>query len=206
MPNDPRIARVCRQILLDPARDDKLDDWAATACMSRRTLTRLFRQETGMSLAAWRQHVRLLDESINNGQANCVDGSVLLASLLRKIGVEPILVMVPGHCYLAFYLDAEGKQIAALETTLLGSALEEAVKIKGLKDTVSDEWQQENSWKTFTAALAIGTQDLVKNDEKFKAADEADYQLISILAARKIGILPIAFQSGERLLAPSQSE
>jgi len=61
MPNDPRIARVCRQILLDPARDDKLDDWAATACMSRRTLTRLFRQETGMSLAAWRQHVRLLE-------------------------------------------------------------------------------------------------------------------------------------------------
>jgi len=152
------------------------------------------------------QHVRLLDESINNGQANCVDGSVLLASLLRKIGVEPILVMVPGHCYLAFYLDAEATQIAALETTLLGSAPEAATKIKGLKDAVSDEWQQENSWKTFTAALAIGTQDLVKNDDKFKAADEADYQLISILAARKLGILPIAFQSGERLLAPSQSE
>jgi AraC-like DNA-binding protein len=61
MPNDARIARVCREILVDPARDDSLDDWAAAACMSRRTLTRLFRQETGMSLAAWRQHVRLLE-------------------------------------------------------------------------------------------------------------------------------------------------
>jgi AraC-like DNA-binding protein len=61
MPADPRIARICREILLDPARDDGLDDWAAVACMSRRTLTRLFRQETGMSLAAWRQHVRLLE-------------------------------------------------------------------------------------------------------------------------------------------------
>ena len=61
MPNDQRLARVCRQILLDPSRDDTLDEWAATACMSRRTLTRLFRQETGMSLAGWRQHVRLLE-------------------------------------------------------------------------------------------------------------------------------------------------
>ena len=151
------------------------------------------------------QHVRFLDESINNGQANCVDGSVLLASLLRKIGVEPILVMVPGHCYLAFYLDAEATQIAALETTLLGSAPENATKIKELEDAVSEEWQNENSWKTFTAALAVGVQDLDKNAEKFKAADEADYQLVSILAARKLGILPIAFQSGE-LLKPSQSE
>ena len=29
--------------------------------MSRRTLTRLFRQQTGMSVAAWRQQVRLLE-------------------------------------------------------------------------------------------------------------------------------------------------
>lgn len=149
------------------------------------------------------QHVRMIDESINNGQANCVDGSVLLASMLRKIGIEPILIMVPGHCYLAFNLDAEGKQVAALETTLLGSALDEATKIKGLKDVVSEDWREENSWKTFTAALAIGNQDFAKNAEKFQAADEADYQLIPIYAARRIGILPIAFQSGEKLAAPT---
>ncbi|HEV3340584.1 MAG TPA: hypothetical protein VG125_09510, partial [Pirellulales bacterium] len=41
------------------------------------------------------QHVRLIDESINNAQANCVDGSVLLASLLRKIDIEPMLVFIP---------------------------------------------------------------------------------------------------------------
>jgi len=149
------------------------------------------------------QHVRLLDESINNGQANCVDGSVLLASLLRKVGIEPILVMVPGHCYLAFWIDAEGKQIAALETTLIGSSVEKATRIEGMKDVVSGEWKEENSWKTFAAALAMGADNLQKNEAKFKAADEADYQLIPIIAARKLGILPIAFQSGERLASPS---
>ena len=143
------------------------------------------------------QHVRMIDESINNSQANCVDGSVLLASLLRKIGIEPILVMVPGHCYLAFYLDAEGKEFAALETTMLGSVPEEATEIEGLGDLLSDNWQNENSWKTFTGAIAIGNQDITKNAKNFKSGEDADYQLIVIAAARKLGILPIAYQSGE---------
>jgi AraC-like DNA-binding protein len=61
MPNDPRLLRVCRAILADPARDGDLDDWARLAGMGRRTLTRRFRQDTGVSFAAWRQHVRLLE-------------------------------------------------------------------------------------------------------------------------------------------------
>jgi AraC-like DNA-binding protein len=32
-----------------------IDDWAVALHMSRRAFTRLFRQETGMSLSAWRQ-------------------------------------------------------------------------------------------------------------------------------------------------------
>lgn len=147
------------------------------------------------------QHVRMIDESINNAQANCVDGSVLLASLLRKVGIEPMLMMTPGHCYLAFYLDAEGKQLAALETTLLGSTPEEATELADLDELLDDEWTEENSWRTFTAALAIGTGDLKKNAEKFAAGDDNDYQLINIAAARKIGILPIAFQADHAFVA-----
>ena len=61
MPQDPRLARLCRAILDDPAADADLDELADLARMSRRTLTRQFRQETGMSVAAWRQHVRLME-------------------------------------------------------------------------------------------------------------------------------------------------
>jgi len=144
------------------------------------------------------QHVRMLDDSVNNGQANCVDGSVLLASLLRKIGIEPMLVMVPGHCYLAFPLDAAGTEIVGLETTLLGSSADEATP--GLENVVEEKWQEENSWNTFTAALAMGTADLAKNAENFQAADDPNYQLINIAAARKLGILPLAFQSEDELV------
>lgn len=149
------------------------------------------------------QHVRLLDESINNAQANCVDGSVLLASVLRKVGIEPVLVMVPGHCYLGFYLDPEGKEIAALETTLMGSSPDgDAVAIDGLEgEVVGEDVAEHSSWKSFTAALKIGGADLEKNAEHLGKAEDRDYQLIPVIAARKLGILPIAFQSDRDFVA-----
>jgi AraC-like DNA-binding protein len=61
MPGDTRLLRVCQALVADPTRDETLDDWAGMACMSRRTFTRAFREQTGMSLAEWRQHVRLLE-------------------------------------------------------------------------------------------------------------------------------------------------
>lgn len=61
MPRDERLARVCRAMFKDPMREQRLEDLARAAGMSRRTVTRLFRRETGMSFAAWRQHVRLLE-------------------------------------------------------------------------------------------------------------------------------------------------
>jgi len=144
------------------------------------------------------QHVRLIDESINNAQANCVDGSVLFASLLRKIDIEPVLVFVPGHCYLAFFPDAEGKELVALETTLIGSSIEDGpTEIAGLKDVVDDNWRKQSSWATFCAAIAMGTDDFAKNQGKFNDPADTDYQTISIAAARKLGILPIAFDSDE---------
>jgi AraC-like DNA-binding protein len=56
-----RLARVCRAIFKNPAQGQSLAFWARAAGMSRRTLTRTFRRETGMSFASWRQHVRLLE-------------------------------------------------------------------------------------------------------------------------------------------------
>ncbi len=61
MPKSERLARVCMAVLADPAGKDALDDWAQAAAMGRRTFTRAFRGETGMSFAAWRQNVRLIE-------------------------------------------------------------------------------------------------------------------------------------------------
>lgn len=54
MPRDRRLVRLCNAIITEGERRD-LDDWARFIGMSRRSLTRHFRAETGLSLLAWRK-------------------------------------------------------------------------------------------------------------------------------------------------------
>jgi AraC-like DNA-binding protein len=61
MPVNPRIVQVCTALLKDPSAREGIDDWAFATGMSRRTFTRAFRSETGMSVTAWRQQVRLME-------------------------------------------------------------------------------------------------------------------------------------------------
>jgi AraC-like DNA-binding protein len=59
MPRDPRLRRVCEQIVADPADPRDLDAFAKVAGMGRRTFTRGFRREMGVAFAMWRQQIRL---------------------------------------------------------------------------------------------------------------------------------------------------
>ncbi|KRG50626.1 AraC family transcriptional regulator [Stenotrophomonas geniculata] len=71
LPSDARLARVCRALFDTPSLAARLNDVAADAGMSRRTFTRLFRADTGVSFAEWRQQVCLLAaiERLGQGQA-----------------------------------------------------------------------------------------------------------------------------------------
>ncbi|MER2268221.1 helix-turn-helix transcriptional regulator [Methylobacterium oxalidis] len=60
LPGDPRLRRVCLGLIDDPASALDLDAWAARAGLSRRTLTRGFRRETGLSFDAWRARARIV--------------------------------------------------------------------------------------------------------------------------------------------------
>jgi AraC-like DNA-binding protein len=70
LPDHPRLARACRRLFDAPSIAVGLDVMAAEAGMSRRTFTRLFRAQTGVSFAEWRQQVCLLVaiERLSGGQ------------------------------------------------------------------------------------------------------------------------------------------
>lgn len=153
------------------------------------------------------QFVRFLDQSVTNTQANCVDGSVLFASLLRKVGIEPFLVAVPGHMYIGFYLnqsaDDDEVEFVGLETTLIGAADAEdsdtdpPEALAHLADQLNDKTINSKAWKTFVAAITTATDDLDEKADEFDAGNP-EYQTIDIAQARSDGIMPIAFDAVSR--------
>ena len=60
MPRDPRVRAVTERLAADPADKRALAAWARIGGASTRTLARLFRRETGLGFAQWRQQARLL--------------------------------------------------------------------------------------------------------------------------------------------------
>jgi AraC-like DNA-binding protein len=60
MPEDPALLAAARALVARPDNARRLDAWARAAGMSRRTFTRRFRAETGLSFAAFRTQLRLL--------------------------------------------------------------------------------------------------------------------------------------------------
>jgi AraC-like DNA-binding protein len=63
-PQDPRLADACAIASDDPARSIPLADLARQVGASERALSRLFRDELGMSYPQWRTHLRLLEAMI----------------------------------------------------------------------------------------------------------------------------------------------
>jgi hypothetical protein len=151
------------------------------------------------------QVVRFVDETVDAKQANCVDGSVLMASILTKIGLKAYLVMVPGHCYLAFNGSKKDDSIIGLETTMLGQDnLKSIDELNSIKTKTGDEKMDAKkfkslvtqeagaSMKTFLNAIDTGNASLQEHAEAFAEATDPNIQLISISEWRGHGIMPLA--------------
>jgi hypothetical protein len=148
------------------------------------------------------QYVRFVDQSLTNTQANCVDGSVLFASILRKVSINPFLVTIPGHMYVGFYLGPDKSQFVGLETTAIGAADaseterdDDPATLKTLRKKLDAKIRGEKDWKTFARAIQIGSDDLKKNKDQFESTDPA-YQLIDLDEARSQGIMPLPYTAG----------
>ena len=61
MPQDERLQRVTKALHARPDDPRGLEDFAAMAGASSRTLARLFRAETGIGFRQWRQQIRMIE-------------------------------------------------------------------------------------------------------------------------------------------------
>ena len=71
--------------------------------------------------AAFAQNVRLPYESLETKNANCIDGAVLYAAIFEKIGLEPVIIIVPGHAFVGVRNDRNSSQLTFIETTATGT-------------------------------------------------------------------------------------
>ncbi|HET7779262.1 MAG TPA: hypothetical protein VFL07_11960 [Rudaea sp.] len=137
------------------------------------------------------QRVRLLEQSWSDRAATCIDGSVLIASALQHIGLRPFLVLVPGHAFVGFHLDAAGDRAAYLETTVLGATPPPLPTLPAFASDFSPDAAARLDIARFSAALTLGRRRYNQAATRFDARHRPDYALIDIGAARAFGIEPI---------------
>ena len=94
------------------------------------------------SSTVFSQNVRFVDNTILNAQANCVDGSVLIASILEKIGIRTSLVIQnteeSSHMFLAFSEEKNSfdtNKLKYIETTAISTGDEKAICPRNIKIT-----------------------------------------------------------------------
>ena len=71
LPDEPRLAVLCRDVLAAPSMALSLDEAASQAGLSRRSFTRLFREQLGTSFVAWREQACLIEAvaRLNRGES-----------------------------------------------------------------------------------------------------------------------------------------
>jgi len=135
------------------------------------------------------QRVRFLSETWRDASANCVDGSVLISSVLQRIGLRTFLVLVPGHAFIGFTAGESGT--AYLETTLLGAHVEALAKVPAFAGDRANSAERRASLASFNAALRAGAARHAHVAAKLDGQHRPDYAVIDISAARAFGIQPI---------------
>ncbi|WP_411033701.1 AraC family transcriptional regulator [Shinella sp. BYT-45] len=99
LPTDKRLSELCRGFLLHPTSRDTIEDWVEKAAMSRRTFTRRFKNQTGLSFVAWRQQACLMSALPRLAQGEAVTSVALdlgyenpasfTAMFVRLLGMAP---------------------------------------------------------------------------------------------------------------------
>jgi len=132
----------------------------------------------------WSQRVRLPDEVWHDRRANCIDGSVLIAAVLERIGLDALIVLVPGHAFVG-YRTGDGAA-EYFETTVLGA--------RGTRGR-----------DNFAAARAAGRASFRRAAPRLDGRHGPDHALIDIDKARRLGIrpLPTMCTVGRRCAGPA---
>lgn len=137
------------------------------------------------------QRVRTLDDALESSQINCVDGTVLFASLLRAINITPILVRTPGHMFVGYYTDSNRQGMNFLETTMIGDVdLDDFFPDEQLDSTMVGKSQNQMSRITFDKSKEYAGKKYKQNEEGIHSG-KLNYMFLEISKEVRRKIQPI---------------
>lgn len=128
------------------------------------------------------QKIRLPDEIEKYKLATCIETSLLMAAVMEKCELHPVLVLIKGHCYVGCHLVEE--MFEDVITPTVQALRKRAV----LDEFVAIETTKVTSDLPFNEAEKIG-RDHLDDDATFTCA-------IDVVRSRESGIRPLSFGSG----------
>jgi hypothetical protein len=66
------------------------------------------------------ERIRTPRESISASSANCIDAAVLFASTFENLGMDPVIVLVPGHAYAGVKVAENSDKFLYIDVALTG--------------------------------------------------------------------------------------
>lgn len=90
----------------------------------------------------WAQRIRLPRETLTLKTANCIDVSVAFAAAMENLGMQPVILIVPGHAFTGVRLSPASDEILYLDLTVLprGSFAQAQARAAGyLKKTATEK-------------------------------------------------------------------
>jgi hypothetical protein len=122
------------------------------------------------------QHIKYGRDVLRNRAGTCVDLAVLYASACEAVGLRPVLVVIPGHCFPACYLPSG--QLVAVESTAAGKySFEEAFKY-GLKE-LEDARQNAAYFVDIQSSRAMGLHSIDLPEVPVNYLGELGYQTVA---------------------------
>ena len=114
------------------------------------------------------QRIRLPAEVLGQASGNCIELVLLYAAAVEALGMQPVVILVPGHAYLGVRVDDTSDSYYFVETTMIADAtFDQATNYAG------------NEWDDARSHVSDG---------------EEDYGWVSIAEGRTKGILPIPWR------------
>jgi hypothetical protein len=107
----------------DPAVQDRLTLQQAGAIYRAMQQQGVSYVKSSMTLGGheeFSERVRMPAESIARSSANCIDGAVTYAAMFENLGMEPVIVLVPGHAYVGVRMTPKTNRYLYIETSLTG--------------------------------------------------------------------------------------